>query len=70
MERLDSGVNLSSDLQSISTNLNALVQGQNASEIAMVTGPILGKFALIGMQTIDYRALMVANLPADDSTNP
>ena len=71
LERLDSGVNLSSDLQSISTNLNALVQGQNASEIAMVTGPILGKLAaLIGMQTIDYRALMVANLPADDSTNP
>ena len=71
LERLDSGVNLSSDLQSISTNLNALVQSQNASEIAMVTGPILGKLAaLIGMQAIDYRALMVANLPAADSTNP
>ena len=71
LDRLDSGVNLSLDLQAISSNLNALVQGQNASEIAMVTGPILGKIgALIGMQAIDYRALMVANLPADDSSNP
>ena len=51
--------------------MNALVQGPNASEIAMVTGPILGKLgALTGMQSIDYRALMVANLLADDSSNP
>ena len=71
LERLDSGANLSSDLGIISGNLNALTQGPNASEIAMVTGPILGKIgALIGMQSIDYRALMVANLPADDSSNP
>ena len=71
LERLDSRDNLTSDLQLISSNLNALVQGPNASEIAMVTGPILGKIgALTGMQTIDYRALMVANLPAEDSSNP
>ena len=71
LERLDSRDNLTSDLQLISSNLNALVQGPNASEIAMVIGPILGKIgALTGMQTIDYRALMVANLPAEDSSNP
>ncbi len=71
LNRLDSGVNLSSDLQVISGDLDELVQGPNASEIAMVTGPIHGKIgALIGMQSIDYRALMIANLPAEDSTKP
>ena len=36
-----------------------------------MTGPILGNIgALIGMQSSDYRAIMVANLPADDSSNP
>ena len=71
LNRLDSGVNLSADLQVVHGDLDALVQGPNASEIAMVTGPILGKIgALIGMQSIDYRALMIANLPAEDSAKP
>ncbi len=71
LERLDSGANLSSNLTTFSTDLAALIQGPNSSEIAIVTGPISGKIgALTGMQSIDYRSMMVSNLPADDAANP
>ena len=71
LARLDSGANISSNLTDFSTDLAALIQGPNSSEIAMVTGPISGKIgALTGMQSIDYRSMMVSNLPADDASNP
>ena len=71
LERLDSGENLLSDLQNLSTDLTNLIQGPNSSEIAMSIGPISGKLgALNGMQSIDYRSSMVSNLPADDASNP
>ena len=71
LARLDSGSNLSSNLTDFSTDLAALIQGPNSSEIAIVTGPISGKIgALTAMQSIDYRSMMVANLPADDESNP
>ena len=71
LARLDSGENLSSNLQDFSTDLTNLIQGPNSSEIATVTGPISGKIAaLTSMQSIDYRSLMVSNLPADDESNP
>ena len=71
LERLDSGENLLSDLQNLSTDLTNLIQGPNSSEIAMTIGPISGKIgALNGMQSIDYRSSMVSNLPADDASNP
>ena len=71
LERLDSGENLLSDLQNLSTDLTSLIQGPNSSEIAMSIGPISGKIgALNGMQSIDYRSSMVSNLPADDASNP
>ena len=71
LARLDSGANISSNLTDFSTDLAALIQGPNSSEIAIVTGPISGKIgALTGMQSIDYRSMMVSNLPADDASNP
>ena len=71
LERLDSGKNLLSDLQNLSTDLTNLIRGPNSSEIAMSVGPISGKLgALNGMQSIDYRSSMVSNLPADDASNP
>ena len=71
LERLDSGENLLSDLQNLSTDLTNLIQGPDSSEIAMSIGPISGKLgALNGMQSIDYRSSMVSNLPADDASNP
>ena len=69
--RLDSGSNLTVELGILIGQLNALNQGQNASEIAAVSGPISGKLGLLtGLQSIDYRSMMVSNLPADDSDDP
>ena len=69
--RIDSGNNLSADLGILIGQLNALNQGENASEIAMVSGPISGKLGLLmGLQSIDYRSMMVSNLPAEDSDEP
>ena len=72
LKRLDSGNNLSASLSISASQLGGLIQSQpNSSQIAMVTGPIAGKLGiLIGMQSIDYRSIMISNLPADDSSNP
>ncbi|DAC41722.1 MAG TPA: hypothetical protein D7H83_00565, partial [Candidatus Poseidoniales archaeon] len=71
LERIDNGANLTSDLSVLSAALTNLIQGPNSSEIAMATGPISGKIGmLMGMQSIDYRSMMISNLPAEDSTNP
>ena len=71
LERLDSGDNLSQSLVAMLGQLNSLNQGPNASEIAEVTGPITGKLGLLnGLQSIDYRSMMISNLPAEDSENP
>jgi len=69
--RLDSGNNLLSSLGLMIGQLNGLSQGENASQIAAVSGPISGKLGLLmGLQSIDYRAMMISNLPADDSGEP
>ncbi len=71
LERLDSGDNLSQSLGTMLGELNGLNQGPNASEISGVTGPIAGKLGLLnGLQSIDYRSMMISNLPAEDSNNP
>jgi len=71
LERLDSGDNLTKSLGIMIGQLNALNQGSNASEISVVTGPISGKLGLLtGLQSIDYRSMMVSNLPAEDSDDP
>ena len=71
LNRIDSGQNLSSAIVSINSQLNNLMMNLNSSETSFVIGPILAKLGiLLGMQSIDYRALMVSNLPADDATNP
>ena len=72
LERVDSGNNLSASLSISASQLSALIQGQeNSSEIAIKVGPITGKLGiLIGMQSIDYRAIMISNLPADDASKP
>ena len=71
LERIDSGANLTSNLSVLSLDLTNLIQGPNSSEIAMVAGPISGKIGmLMGMQSIDYRSMMISNLPAEDSTEP
>lgn len=71
LDRLDSEDNLSSLLGLMLGDLNALNQGENASEIGAVAGPISGKLGLlIGLQSIDYRSMMISCLPADDSDEP
>ena len=71
LDRIDSGDNLSGELSISATQLSGLIQGPNSSEIAMVVGPISGKLGILtGMQSIDYRAIMISNLPADDSAEP
>ena len=71
LDRIDSGDNLSGKLSLSAVQLNGLVQGPNSSEIAMVVGPISGKLGiLMGMQSVDYRAILISNLPADDSAEP
>ena len=71
LDRIDEGANLTSNLSVLSAGLTNLIQGPNSSEIAMVTGPISGKIGmLMGMQSIDYRSMMISNLPAEDSTEP
>ena len=71
LDRLDSGDNLSQSLGIMMGQLNSLNQGPNATEISMVTGPISGKLGMLnGLQSIDYRSMMVSNLPADDSADP
>ena len=69
--RLDNGSNLSQSLGLMIGQLNALNQGANATEISEVTGPLSGKLGLLsGLQSIDYRSMMVSNIPADDSEDP
>ena len=71
LDRLDSGDNLSEIISNLTIQLNGLIQGPNSSEIAILTAPISSKLGmLMGMQSIDYRAIMVSNLPADDALEP
>ena len=71
LDRLDSGDNLSEIISNLTIQLNGLIQGPNSSEIAILTAPISTKLGmLMGMQSIDYRAIMVSNLPADDALEP
>ena len=71
LDRLDSGDNLSEIISNLAIQLNGLIQGPNSSEIAILTAPISSKLGmLMGMQSIDYRAIMVSNLPADDALEP
>ncbi len=72
LKRLDSGNNLSASLSISASQLGGLVQSHpNSSQIPVTTGPIAGKLGiLIGMQSIDYRSIMISNLPADDSSKP
>ena len=71
LNRLDSGNNLSLSLGIMIGQLDGLNQGPNASEILPITGPISGKLGLLmGLQSIDYRAMMISCLPADDSDYP
>ena len=71
LERLDSGDNLSQSLGLMLGQLSSLNQGENASEILAITGPITGKLGMLnGLQSLDYRSMMVSNLPAEDSNNP
>ena len=71
LDRIDEEANLTSNLSALSAGLTNLIQGPNSSEIAMVTGPISGKIGmLMGMQSIDYRSMMISNLPAEDSSEP
>ena len=53
LERLDSGENLLSDLQNLSTDLTNLIQGPNSSEIAMSIGPISGKIGALNGHAIN-----------------
>ncbi len=71
--RLDNGSNISSNLFDINSNIEFMLEnlGQNASLVASAAGQISGKIGiLIGMQSIDYKQLMVSNLPAEDKENP
>ena len=71
LDRIDEGANLTSNLSALSAGLTNLIQGPNSSEIAIITGPISGKIGmLMGMQSIDYRSMMISNLPAEDSVEP
>jgi len=71
LERIDNYQNINQSLQAISSSLTSLIIGPNSTEIAVATGPIIGKIgALIGMQDIDFRSSMLSNLPADDHDNP
>ena len=71
LNRLDTGNNLIVELELMMGDLNALMQGENAVQIAAVSGPISGKLGmLMGLQSIDYRSMMVSNLPADDESKP
>ncbi len=71
--RLDNGSNISSNLFDINSNIEFMLEnlGQNASLVASAAGQISGKIGiLMGMQSIDYKQLMVSNLPAEDKENP
>ena len=71
LNRLDSGDNLSQSLGIMMGQLEGLNQGPNASDILPITGPISGKLGLLmGMQSIDYRAMMLSCLPVEDSDEP
>ena len=73
LQRLDDGANISSNLIILNSNIEFMLQnlGDNATLVAATAGQISGKIGiLIGMQSIDYKQLMVSNLPADDQKNP
>ncbi len=71
LERLDNGENITSSLQLLISEINSLIQGPNSSEIGLIVGPITGKLGiLMGLQSIDYRSMMISNLPAEDELQP
>ncbi len=71
LQRMDQGQNISSNLTAISAQLGALMQGENAGQIASTVSPIMPKLGiLIGLQSVDYRGLIISCLPAEDSEDP
>jgi len=71
LARIDAKQNLSSDVSVMIGQLNSLQQGEFAGEITPVSGPVIQKLgAIMGMQSIDYRAMLIANLPAEDAQDP
>ena len=71
LARIDDNQNISSDIGIVMGQLNTLLQVSNSTEIAPVCSPIIQKLGiLMGMQSIDYRSMLIASLPAADSNDP
>lgn len=75
LPRLDSGANLSDELDALTGQLQSASAGRNSSaeigQIMAVTGPLQGQLGpLLGLQSVDFRSAILSCLPNDDSDNP
>jgi len=73
LKRIDDNSNISSKIISLNLEIEAMVSslGNDPGLGAIHAGQISAKLGVLqGMQNIDYKALLISNLPAEDKENP
>ena len=73
--RIDSGANLSNQLDGLIGQLSSLLQENKSQEelglIAANTGPIFGQLNMMkGLQDIDFKQAILSNIPVDERNDP
>ena len=71
--RMDQNTRISSELVQINEAIEFMMDNLSSNHMAAsaVTGQISGKIGmLMGIQSIDYRELIISNLPAEDQDEP
>lgn len=73
LKRIDDNSNISSKIISLNLEIEVMVSslGNDPGLGAIHAGQISAKLGVLqGMQNIDYKALLISNLPAEDKENP
>lgn len=71
LERLDSGNNLSSELLRLNGIIASITSSTNNTQLqGMLSFTSVKLNILLGMQEIDYRSIIISNLPAEDENDP
>ena len=71
LKRIDENQNISLNISALNGQFATLMQQVNDSEASIISGIGLQKLGVLtGLQAIDYRELIISNLPADDQDNP
>ncbi|MEL0101685.1 MAG: MMPL family transporter, partial [Euryarchaeota archaeon] len=73
LQRIDNNSNISAEIVSLNIEIETMISslGSDSGLVAIHAGQISAMLGVLqGMQYIDYKELMISNLPAEDNENP